>query len=391
MAILKKDKKVDIIFWANLNPNKRGSFEDYICHLASACKASGLQIRFLLGDEVNRSVSALFEKSGVDLVPLPFKELNSVRGMARILNESKPKAVHFHFIGFGSPLILLCKMMEVGKVILTDHTSTPLADGNLHRGGMWGWLKRLRRRFYMGRVDHFIAVSNFVGERLKRRSWIPAEKVSVIYNGVDLERFRPAENELEKALLKKQYFGVDRSVSVVTLIGQLTEEKGLLVYLEAIKKLLQNHDDIVFAFAGAGPLESYLLRYIEQAKNSMIKFLGFRDDAELILKASDIIVVPSVWEEAFGLVIAEASACGVPVIGSRIGGIPEVLLDQQTGIFTTPGHIDELAKAIEQLVYDKKLMEYLSGQGRKHVENKFDLKMQVSETLKLYQHCLRNQ
>ena len=111
MAILKKDKKVDILFWANLNPNKRGSFEDYICHLASACKTGGLQIRFLLGEEVNPSLSALFEKFGVDFVPLPFKELNSVRAMAKILNESKPKAVHFNFIGFGSPLILLCKMV----------------------------------------------------------------------------------------------------------------------------------------------------------------------------------------------------------------------------------------------------------------------------------------
>lgn len=388
MAILKKDKKVDIIFWANLNPNKRGSFEDYICHLASACEAKGLKIRFLLGEEVNRSLSALFEKFGVDLVLLPLKELNSVRTMAKILNEAKPKVVHFNFMGFASPLILLCRMMPIGKVIMTDHTSTLVADGNLHRGGMWEWLKRLRRRFYMGRVDHFITVSNFVGERLKRRSRIPAEKVSVIHNGVDLERFRPPADKLEKSQWKRRLFDVDESLSVITYIGQLTEEKGLLVYLEVIRRLLPRHEEMLFAFAGAGPLEHHLVSYIKEAKSNRIRFLGIRDDGETILRASDLVVVPSVWEEAFGLVIAEALACGVPVIGSRIGGIPEVLLDQKTGILTKPGDPEELARTIEKLVYDKNLRENFSTQGRKHVENNFSLQRQVFETLKLYRSYL---
>jgi glycosyltransferase involved in cell wall biosynthesis len=388
MAILKKDKKVDILFWANLNPNKRGSFEDYICHLASACQANGLKIIFLLGNEINNSLRMLFDEFSVSLIPLSSKELNSIGSVIKILKNSKPKIVHFNFLGFGSPLILVCKLMGVDKVVLTDHKSTSLSMNSSQDGGVFDILKQVRRRFYIGRIDHFVGVSNFVGDRLKKRSAISSEKVKIIYNGVDLERFRPPSDEVEKGRLKREFFNVDETIPVVTYIGQLTEEKGLIVYLESIQKLLRNHDDILFNFVGAGPLESRLIHFIEQAKNKMIRFLGFRDDAEIILKASDIVIVPSIWEEAFGLVIAEALACGVPVIGSRIGGIPEVLLDQKTGILTTPGDSEELARAIERLVYDKNLREYFSTQGRKQVENNFGLQRQVFETLNLYQSYL---
>jgi len=387
---LKKDKKVDIIFWANLNPNKRGSFEDYICHLASACRASGLEIKFLLGDEVNPSLIPLFEKFNVELIRLSPKNFDSLRVMVKILNCSKPKIVHFNFIGFGSPLILLCKMMGVGKVILTEHTSTPVTDGYLQDGGVWGLIKRLRRRFYTGRLDRFIAVSNFVGDRLQRRNGIPAEKVTVIHNGVDLKRFRPPADEFEKAKWKRGLFNVDGSVSVITYIGQLTEEKGLLVYLEAVRALLRGHEDMLFLFAGAGPLERHLAGYVQGAQNNRVRFLGIRDDGECILKASDIVIVPSIWEEAFGLVIAEAMACGVPVIGSRIGGIPEILLDKETGILIAPGDSEVLRGTIESLSKDKALREFLGNNGRTFVQKKFDIHTQVSKTISLYEELCRS-
>lgn len=87
--------------------------------------------------------------------------------------------------------------------------------------------------------------------------------------------------------------------------------------MEAIRGLLPKHEEMLFVFARAGPLERHLVRSVEEVKGNRIRFLGIRDDVEFFLKASDIVVVPSIWEEAFGLVITEALACGVPVIGSR--------------------------------------------------------------------------
>ena len=282
------DKKIDVLFWANLHPNKRGSFEDYICRLSSFCRENGVRIKFALGNQINDLLRTLFDKFRVDYLLFLPKKLNSITTMIKVLRDSKPKIVHFNFIGFASPLILLCKVMGVSKVILTEHTSTPISAGCLQNGGLFESFKNVRRRFYIGRIDHFIAVSNFVGDRLQKRNGISTGKVSVIHNGVDLERFRPPADELEKTQWKRNIFDVDESISVVTYIGQLTEEKGLLVFLESIQKLLRNHDEIIFALAGAGSLESYLLRYIEQAKNDRIRFLGFRDDTEFILNPNRI-------------------------------------------------------------------------------------------------------
>ena len=387
MAALDNKKEIEILFWANLNPNKRGSFEDYICHLASKCRVNRFRIKFALGNQINDSLRKPFRENSVDYFPLPSMELNSICTMIRVLKNFKPKIIHLHFIGLGSPLVLACKLMGVRKIILTEHAST-LVRRHLGNGSMLEPLKRIKTRFFAGEIDHFVAVSNFVAGRLRERSHIPHEKITVIYNGVDLARFRPPSDELKKMEWKRRFFDADESVSVVTFIGQLTEEKGLLVYLESIQRLLRSHDDILFNFVGAGPLENLLLHTIKQPGNNMMRFLGLRDDAEDILKASDIVVVPSVWEEAFGLVIAEASACGVPVIGSRIGGIPEVLLDQETGILTTPADVDELVRGIERLLYDRNLRKYFSDTGRKHAENNFDLQIQVSETVKLYRQCL---
>lgn len=263
-----QNREIDVLFWANLNPNKRGSFEDYICRLSSFCEGNGVRIKFILGNEIIELLRTLFDKFRVDYFLLP-KKLNSIPTMIKVLRDTKPKIVHFNFIGFGSPLILTCRIMGVSKIILTDHSSTLVSEKYLRDGSIWESFKRIKRRFYIGRIDHFIAVSNFVGDRLQKRNGISPGKVSVIHNGVDLERFRPPTDELEKTQWKRSFFNVGESISVVTYIGQLTEEKGLLVFLESIRKLLRNHDDIIFTLAGAGPLENYLQHYIEKNKKTI--------------------------------------------------------------------------------------------------------------------------
>lgn len=380
--------KIDVLFWANLNPNERGSFEDYICHLASACKSEGIGIKLFLGEQINDSLKTLFVKNNVDAVLFPISKLVPLMSMRNLLKETNTTIVHFNFIGWGAPIILLTKWMGIKKVILTDHISTSIPIKSAENRGLPASLKRLRRQFIISKIDYFIAVSNFVADRLKERSQVPINRIKVIYNGVDLDRFKPPVDDQEKIEYKRRYFEVDSSSHVITYVGQFISEKGFEVYLECVKQLLSLHSDLLFGFVGAGPLKNRLLEFVERTKSPQIRLLGFRNDVESILKASDIVVVPSIWEEAFGLVIAEASACGVPVVGSRIGGIPEVLLDGRTGILTTPGDVSELTETILRLIRDKNLRESYSRQGRKHVEKNFDIKIQVFKTINLYQSCL---
>ena len=136
---------------------------------------------------------------------------------------------------------------------------------------------------------------------------------------------------------------------------------------------------------GEGVLEDHIRRYINQSTTNKFMFLGLRNDVDTIFKISDLFIVPSIWEEAFGYVIAEASACGVPVIGSRIGGIPEVIIDGKTGILITPGDVNELAMSIERLIADSDLLKRFSGSGREHLRINFSIQNTPYQTVTLYQ------
>jgi glycosyltransferase involved in cell wall biosynthesis len=373
--------QTDILLWANLHPEKMGSFEDYICHLSLACLKSGLEIKFVLGDEISQSILTLFLKYKVNFHLLTESEITSKWSMFKIMRATRPRLLHLHFIGNGYMMNTVSHMMG-SKIIVTDHSSVSL--NNNPKVNMWRSLKNLKRHFVLRSVDHFIAVSNYVAERLYRNNGISRKKITTIYNGIDLERFKPFENKTEKVEFMKKIFQIDNEKFVVAFIGQLIEEKGVHVLLDVIHRLSKKHDDIIFVIVGAGMLESHIRRFIKQTGNSRIMFLGQRDDIEVITKICDLVVVPSIWEEAFGLVIAEASACGIPVIGSRIGGIPEVIINGKTGLLTTPGDVNELAEAIGRLLTDGELYKRLSSAGREHVHNNFNLQNMVNRTVTLY-------
>jgi len=148
MVILKKDKKVDIVFWANLNPNKRGSLRTTFCHLSSVCSSNGVNIVFILGNEVINSVRTVFADSGVDFIPLSLRELNSIGTMVKILKSLRPKIVHFNFIGFGSPLVLICKIMRVDELIITDHNSTHLPAGYIQKCWSIGIAQKAKKALF---------------------------------------------------------------------------------------------------------------------------------------------------------------------------------------------------------------------------------------------------
>ena len=107
-----------------------------------------------------------------------------------------------------------------------------------------------------------------------------------------------------------------------------------------------------------------------------------------MLENIDIYVIPSIIEESFGVAALEASAMGIPVIGSRIGGIPEIIIDRQTGILFNPGNIDDLVKALELLINSSKLRNDLGNNAREFVKNKYIWKNNVEELLNKYKQLL---
>lgn len=374
--------KTDILFWAYISPEKRGSFEDYICHLSRACLKSGLKIKFVLGGKITQSVLSQFLKVKVDYHLLSENDITSNWHMFKIMRAAMPGILNLHFMGYHYMMNTVYHMMG-SKIIVTNRSSK--ARANYSGFNKLELLKKYKRKFCSRSVDHFVSVSNFVAERISSDLAIPDKKVTTIYNGVNIERFRPLRDQMEKSYLRSKYLQKDNDTFVVTFVGQLIEEKGIYILLDTMQSLIKKNDDMILVIVGAGILEDHVRRCIKHTYNNKIMFLGQRDDVDVILRISDLVVVPSIWEEAFGFVIAEASACGIPVIGSRVGGIPEVIIDGKTGILTEPGDINELKKAIELLYNDKELHKRISSAGCEHVRKNFNMHNMVDQTITLYQ------
>jgi glycosyltransferase involved in cell wall biosynthesis len=154
--------------------------------------------------------------------------------------------------------------------------------------------------------------------------------------------------------------------------------KGFHVLLDAVRRLRQQgREDVVLALCGEGP---QLPELREQARplGEQVRFLGRRDDVPQLLGGATIAVVPSLWEEAFGLAVAEGMAAGVPVVASRIGGIPEQVEDGQSGLLVPPGDADALAGALLRLLSDPEERTRLAAQGRERARNHFSIERTVA-------------
>jgi glycosyltransferase involved in cell wall biosynthesis len=212
--------------------------------------------------------------------------------------------------------------------------------------------------------------------------------VRTVYNGVDLERFSPAptkESYREKLEIR------DERVKVATYVGQLISEKGLDTLLEAATAICGRREDVLFLIAGDGIMKERLIRSTrERGLDSKIRYLGQRSDTDDIYRASDVCICPSVWNEAFGLVLAEAMACGVPCVASRVGGIPEVVEDGKSGLLVPPGDPTALASAIEALLDDDQLRISFSRRARQRAIEKFDLQDMVNHYIYLYIHLMEH-
>jgi glycosyltransferase involved in cell wall biosynthesis len=224
-------------------------------------------------------------------------------------------------------------------------------------------------------VSHFIAVSEFV-----KHTWtgagLDASRIEVIHPGVDLTRFRPAER-LE-ALRCRAELGLQADDFVVVFCGRLDAEKGLDVLLEAVHRLASAECRLVVVggpglqYASGEEADRYVSSLRRVAPDGAL-FLGARDDVVPVLHAADVVVVPSVCEDSFPRVLMEAMACGIPALGSRVGGIPELLTGSFRSFLFERGDSVALADRLRRLHGWQHREPRLGLACRQHVDPRFDL------------------
>ncbi|HEY4261647.1 MAG TPA: glycosyltransferase [Schlesneria sp.] len=214
-------------------------------------------------------------------------------------------------------------------------------------------------------VDHNVCVSQGVADFSVQEAGLKARKVSVIPNGVDFANYANASpTDLGQLGLKKQF-------PVVITVGRLEEQKGIRFLLNAATTVLQQHPDCQFLIVGDGPERPSLAAMASSLGiGSSIHFAGHRGDVPGLLKASDLFVLPSLWE-GMPNALLEAMAAGLPVIASAVEGSREIIKSDESGLLVPAGNSSELATAILRVLNDPHFASRLVSQSQDDVAKIF--------------------
>jgi UDP-glucose:(heptosyl)LPS alpha-1,3-glucosyltransferase len=204
------------------------------------------------------------------------------------------------------------------------------------------------------RYKRYIAISSRVADELQSLYRVPADRISIIPNGVNVERFSPSGPGRSQIRLE---LGIPRRASVLLFVGHEFERKGLRYVLEALARLPK---DFYLIVAGADNPEQY--KHID-APWARIFFLGSRSDIPELNRAADLFVFPTLYE-AFGLVTIEALASGTPVIATRVGGIEDYVTDGENGYFVQRD-ADSIASAILRALQSESHFQMLRENARR--------------------------
>lgn len=293
----------------------------------------------------------LFQKEGIDVHVVDFgnKHEQNYFGafkMLKLVLRQKPDIIHFH------NKVAHLWIFPLIKIVLFFFARKIRCINTIHDTHQYKnpWKRILFEKMAEPFIDKQVAISegvmNYHCETFKTNR----AKFRVIKNGVPINKFKKAEFRKD----------VKNIVSVANLFPK---KKGYETAIEAIRILAKKYVDIRYNIIGEGPLRQYLEDFIkENSLEKNIILLGSCDNIPELLSQMDIFLLPSHWE-GFGLVNVEAMAAGLPVIGSKVGGVPEILEDGKYGILVEPANIHEIVNAIDLLINDLEKRKFFVDAG----------------------------
>lgn len=237
--------------------------------------------------------------------------------------------------------------------------------------------------------DQVIAVSAAVGEYAIAEGRVPREKITVLYNGIDTGYFRRG-SDIDRAAVRKA-FGIPLNAALVVTVAVLRREKGIQYLIEAWPKILESVPKAYYLIVGAGPYEDQLKSLAATYQlTDRVLFAGARSDIPAILGSSDLFVLPTL-DDVLPTVLAEAMASGLPIIASRVGGVPEMVEHGRNGLLIQPGDPAQLAAACVRLLRAPDEARRLGQGGLAVAEARFNVRKQVQELENTYRALLERQ
>lgn len=359
----------------------QGGSERQALQLAKLLKAEGTFNVFLAA--LNKEGFLLGEAEKAGFTDIPEFPLNSfydanflfqLGKYARFLRENKIEIIHTHDFYTNVFGMFAAKSARVPFKIASKRET----------GGMRSKPQIMVEKLAFRLADKIVvnsgAVKNYlIGEK------IPAKKIQIIYNGLDLERFS-TEKKNKAVICNRLGLPFSENVKFITLVANLRHKvKNQPMFLRAAQKIMQKFPEAHFILAGEGELEKYLENLAKELKIAEnTHFIGRCEEIPELLSISYACVLTS-FAEGFSNSILEYMAAGKPVVATNVGGAAEAIVEGETGFLVSSDNDAELANRLIELLADEDKAERFGKRGREICEAKFSTESQLNETLKLYQ------
>lgn len=314
---------------------------------------------------------------GADLVDIPERNGIDPRTLWRLVREVRefrPDILHAHDYKTNVLAALLGRWFGI-RTVTTMH-------GYVSRGGRLEIYYRLDR-WALGQMDHIIAVSDDLYQMLDQLN-VPAARGSFIPNAIDHQQFarRCPSTEARKRL------GLEPSRPLIGAVGRLAEEKGFDRLIQAVDRLHHAGLDVGLVIVGEGSERPRLEALIAQCcRGDRIQLLGYRSDVRDLYEAMDVYALSSL-REGLPNVLLEAMALEVPIVATRVAGVPRLIDDSVNGLLIQPGSVEELTRSLELLLRDTELRKRLAGFGRQTITVRYSFAARMGSIQAIYDDLL---
>ncbi|MBU1130831.1 glycosyltransferase [Patescibacteria group bacterium] len=311
-----------------------------------------------------------FKKTGINICLYNKKTklgLLTLWRLKKYFQKNRIQIVHTHLFAGDTWGRLAAKWAGAPIIISTEHNI------NLDEGPAKKIIKRILSRF----TNQIIAVSQAVKNYQTLKEKIPSQKIIVIYNGLDLNRFPFNYRPLRQA-------------ATLGIIGRLEPQKGHAPALLAFKEVLKKYPQTKLLIIGQGSLKPKLVKLGQKLHIAdSLSWQSPRENVNDFLKQINILLAPSLWE-GFGIVAIEALAAGVPVIASQVDGLKEIITDGENGFLAPVNNPGGLAQKIIEVMENSDKLEGVSLKGRKKVINLFTIQQMAERYQKIYLKSYEN-
>lgn len=352
----------------------------YAFDLANEFKSRGYQVAIAAGGNEElfkksrqNSILVYQLKSLVRAINL-FKDIAAYFEIKKILKEFQPDILHLNSSKAGVLGAIAGRQAGVKKIIYTVHGFVFNEPMPKPKKLFYLWAEKFSAQY----KDKLLCVSDFDRQTGLKYKIAQADKLITINNGIQPLSFLEAE-------AAKTELNLPKDKIIIGTVANLYPTKGLDYLISAAKIVTEKFPDAIFRIIGFGQLEKELNEKISKLNLKNNFFIEKKDDAYRFLKAFDIFVLPSV-KEGFPFAVLEAMQAELPIIATKVGGIPEIIKDKTNGWLVSPADSKALAEAIINLLQNKNLAAQLGRQAKVDVNNRFSLTKMISETEKAYQN-----